>query len=128
MAAVKSKDTKPELAVRKYLHNLGFRYRLHNKLLPGKPDLVLAKRNTAIFVHGCFWHGHEGCKDFRIPKTRSEWWAEKIGKNIARDQLNRGKLIELGWEVETIWECRIVEGELDALAERLAGRYAARAS
>ena len=122
MAAVKSKDTKPELAVRKYLHNLGFRYRLHNKLLPGKPDLVLAKRKTAIFVHGCFWHGHEGCKDFRIPKSRSEWWAEKIGKNITRDQLNRGKLIDLGWEVETIWECEITCDNLDALAVRLASR------
>lgn len=119
MAAIRSKDTKPELTVRKYLHKLGFRYRLHNKLLPGKPDLVLAKRKTAIFVHGCFWHGHEGCKDFRIPKTRSEWWAGKIGKNVARDIINRGKLIDIGWAVETIWECQITDNELDALAERL---------
>lgn len=122
MAAVKSKDTKPELAVRKYLHKLGFRYRLYSKLLPGKPDLVLARRKTVIFVNGCFWHGHQDCRNFRIPKTRSEWWAAKIGKNIVRDQLNRGKLIDLGWAVETIWECQITENDLSSLGSKLTNR------
>ena len=86
MSRIKAKDTKPELLVRKYLFCKGFRYRVNVKDLPGKPDIVLPKYKTVIFIHGCFWHGHEGCKYFVIPKTRTEWWTEKIRKNKERDQ------------------------------------------
>ena len=85
MSRIKGKDTKPEMLVRKYLHGNGLRYRLHNKNLPGKPDLTLSKYLTVIFVNGCFWHGHKGCKYFVMPKTRTEWWSEKIEETIKRD-------------------------------------------
>jgi DNA mismatch endonuclease (patch repair protein) len=85
MSRIKGKNTKPEMLLRKYLHAQGFRYKLHYKTLPGKPDLVLPKYKTVIFIHGCFWHGHENCKYFKIPQTRTEWWTEKINKNIAND-------------------------------------------
>lgn len=107
MSWVKGKDTKPEMMVRKYLFANGFRYRLHDKKLPGKPDIVLAKYNTIIFVHGCFWHGHEGCKYYTIPKTRTDCWTEKIEKNKYLYKINEDKLIEMGYRVITIWECDI---------------------
>lgn len=106
MAGIKGKNTRPEMIVRRALHKAGFRYRLHVKDLPGKPDIVLPKYRTAIFVHGCFWHGH-GCKNFKWPKTREAWWREKIGKNVERDRLKAEALGAAGWRVETIWECDI---------------------
>lgn len=107
MSRIRSKDTKPEMLVRKFLHKNGFRYRLHVKDLPGKPDIVLPKYKTVIFVHGCFWHGHEGCKYYVVPKTRTEWWVNKITHNIERDKEVRKQLIKQDWRVINIWECRL---------------------
>ena len=105
MSGIKAKDTKPEMAIRKMLHAAGFRYRLHDKRLPGKPDLVLPKYRTAVFVHGCFWHGHESCSLFRIPKSKTEFWEEKISQNIKRDSRHISELLAHGWRVLVIWEC-----------------------
>ena len=105
MSAIKSKNTKPEIAVRKLLHSMGYRFRLHRKDLPGSPDIVLPKYKTAIFVHGCFWHRHENCKYATTPKTRSAFWESKFNENIRRDRTNQNNLIKLGWKVLVIWEC-----------------------
>ena len=113
MSRVKSKDTGPELLVRKFLHANGFRYRLHVKNLPGKPDIVLPKYKTAIFVHGCFWHGHKDCKYFTIPKTRSDWWREKINKNIENDEKAFHALQAAGWKVMEIWGCDLNKKKLE---------------
>lgn len=121
MAGIKGKNTRPEMVVRRALHKAGFRFRLHVKDLPGKPDIVLPKHRAVIFVHGCFWHGH-GCRNFKWPKTREAWWREKIGKNVERDRLKIEELWNAGWKVETIWECDIrVRGEsaVDKIAHRL---------
>lgn len=107
MSRIKGKDTKPEMLVRKFLFSQGFRYRLHDKKLPGKPDVVLAKYKTVLFIHGCFWHGHEGCKYYVVPKTRTDWWLDKIGKNIANDKKAITALQEAGWKVIVIWECEL---------------------
>lgn len=107
MSCVKSKNTKPEIWVRKYLFACGFRYRINVKKLPGTPDIVLPKYKTAIFVNGCFWHGHKNCRFFVIPKTRTEWWLDKINRNIDRDQANILALKKSGWRVITIWECQL---------------------
>jgi DNA mismatch endonuclease (patch repair protein) len=107
MSRIKGKDTKPEMIVRKYLFSKGFRYRLHDKKLPGKPDIVLKKYKTAIFINGCFWHGHMDCRYFVVPKTRTEWWLDKINKNISNDNINIGKLLQAGWKVIIIWECEL---------------------
>lgn len=104
MAGIKATNTKPELALRRGLHALGFRYRLHNRRLPGTPDIVLPKHKAVIFVNGCFWHGHH-CELFRWPKTRPDFWREKIGRNIARDQRNHRSLHIEGWRVLDVWEC-----------------------
>lgn len=104
MSMIRSKNTKPEIIVRKFLFGNGFRYKLHDKMLPGKPDLVFPKYKTVIFIHGCFWHGHEGCKYFVIPKTRRKWWLEKINRNKHLDTENSGKLKKLGWKIITIFE------------------------
>lgn len=105
MSRIKSTDTKPELIVRKFLHSHGFRYRLHNKTLPGKPDITLKKYKTVIFVNGCFWHGHEGCKYFVLPKTRTKWWFQKINNTRIRDLANYKELLVDGWKVIILWEC-----------------------
>ncbi len=105
MAAIKSKNTKPELVVRRSLHAMGYRFRLHKRDLPGKPDIVLPKYKIALFVHGCFWHRHEGCKYSTIPKTRTEFWIEKFRDNVERDKLNQAKLISMGWTPLIVWEC-----------------------
>ncbi|WP_373511870.1 very short patch repair endonuclease [Persicitalea sp.] len=123
MSRVRSKDTKPEMLVRKFLFSHGFRYRLHDKKLHGKPDLVLPKYRTAIFVHGCFFHGHEGCRYFVVPKTRTEWWLDKINGNRSRDEVNVEKLKEAGWRIITIFECELKpknrEETLSKLLEQL---------
>ncbi|MFC6671844.1 very short patch repair endonuclease [Marinobacterium aestuariivivens] len=106
MAAIKPGNTKPELLVRSHLHSLGFRYRIHDSRLPGKPDLVFPKYKAVIFVHGCFWHMH-CCSLFKIPKTRTEWWIKKLNQNKKRDLLAQKELEELGWKVLTVWECAI---------------------
>jgi len=119
MSRIRSKDTKPELLVRKFLHKNGFRYRLHVKDMPGKPDIVLPKYKTVIFVHGCFWHGHEGCKYYVVPKTRTEWWLHKIGTNTANDA-NAEKLLKaLGWNIIKIWECELKKSSLEETANNL---------
>ena len=107
MSKIKGKDTKPEILVRKYLFSKGFRYTLHNKKLPGTPDIVLPKYRTVIFVNGCFWHGHEDCRYFVVPKTRTDWWLNKINNNISRDENNKLILKELGWKIINVWECEL---------------------
>ena len=107
MSRIKGKDTKIEVEVRKYLLSKGYRFRKNDKRYPGKPDIVLPKYHVAIFVHGCFWHRHEGCKDATTPKTRTEFWLEKFDKNVKNDQIKQEKLRELGWKVIVIWECEL---------------------
>jgi len=105
MARVKSQDTEPEIKVRRLAHALGFRFRLHRKDLPGKPDLVFPKLKKVIFVHGCFWHGHEGCEASKKPSSNTEYWNKKLDRNKKRDQDNLKRLISVGWEPLIIWEC-----------------------
>src|SRR3569832_358515 len=107
MSRIKGKDTKPEMLVRRYLHAQGYRFRLHVKDLPGKPDIVLPKYKTAIFVHGCFWHGHFGHPCYVIPKTRTDWWIRKIEANKGRDTRAFRALKRQGWKVIEIWECQL---------------------
>jgi DNA mismatch endonuclease, patch repair protein len=113
MSQIRNKNTKPELIVRKFLFSHGFRYRINDKKLSGKPDIVLPKYKTVIFVHGCFWHGHEGCKYFVIPKTRTEWWLNKITGNKQKDIENFNKLRSFGWKVLTIFECELKTSNLN---------------
>lgn len=123
MSQIKGKDTKPEMLVRRFLHSNGFRYRLHVKELPGKPDLVLPKYNSVIFVHGCFWHAHKGCKYFKIPDTRTKWWKKKLIGNRKRDKNNIAQLEEDGWNVVVVWSCELKpsnrERTLKGLFEKL---------
>ena len=109
----KSKNTKPELLVRKKLHSLGFRFRLHQKIGKLKPDIVLKKWNTCIFIHGCFWHNHEGCKLAYIPKSNTDFWTEKFEKNRARDQRNLEQLQKMNWKIGIIWECALRLGHTE---------------
>ena len=113
MSHIRSKNTKPEQLVRQALWHQGFRYRLHVKDLPGKPDIVLPKYKTVVFINGCFWHGHEGCKDFVIPKSNTAFWLDKIGKNKARDARDEAALNVAGWKVVTIWECELKKPRFD---------------
>jgi len=119
MSRIRSKDTKPEMLVRKFLFSKGFRYRLHVKNLPGKPDIVLPKYKTVIFIHGCFWHGHEGCKYFVIPKTRTEWWLNKITTNKNNDEKAKRQLLKDGWKNITIWECSLKSSKTAATLSKL---------
>ena len=107
MSQIKAKDTRPELIVRKFLSSKGFRFKIHEKKLPGKPDIVMPKHNATIFVNGCFWHGHEGCKYFVLPKTRTDWWLAKITKTKVRDSRHRLELKAKKIEVFTIFECQL---------------------
>ena len=107
MAAIKGKDTKPEMIVRKYLFSRGLRYRVNNRKLPGSPDIVLKKYKAVVFVDGCFWHAHRGCKYYRLPKSNVDFWRAKIARNIARDYVNNVDLELAGWRVFRIWECEI---------------------
>lgn len=118
MSKIRSKNTKPEIMLRKVLFALGYRYRIHNKVLPGKPDIVLPKYKTAIFVHGCFWHYHADCREGRIPNTNSAFWREKLLKNISRDQKHQETLIQLGWKVLVCWECEI-EKDIEAVTKKV---------
>ena len=119
MSQIKSKDTKPEMTVRRFLFANGFRFRTHDKKLPGKPDLVLKKYNTVVFVHGCFWHGHENCKHFKMPKSRREYWVPKIENNIARDRNNIQEVLSLGWNIIVIWECELTKVKLERTLQEL---------
>lgn len=118
MSGIRGKNTRPEMAVRRYLHKQGFRYRLHNSTLPGKPDLTLPKYRTVIFVHGCFWHMHH-CQHFVWPKTRQDFWKRKITDNVARDERNEKRLMELGWRVLVVWECDISPLRLAQLRKQI---------
>ena len=122
MRRVKGRDTTPELKVRRLLTSLGARYRLHRKDLPGKPDIVMAGRRLAIFVHGCFWHGHDCARGARVPKANRDYWLGKVGRNRARDVASRAALEAAGWRVETVWECEMKDEA--ALRARLAGLLA----
>ncbi len=113
MSRIKGKNTKPEMLVRRFLFANGFRYRLNVKTLPGKPDMVLPKYKTAIFINGCFWHGHKGCKYFVVPKTRTEWWLTKIKATQKRDREAEIQLNVLGWKVITLWECQLKNKSID---------------
>jgi DNA mismatch endonuclease (patch repair protein) len=121
MSGIRGKDTNPEIVVRKLLHSRGFRFRLHRKDLPGHPDIVLPKFGAAILVHGCFWHGHADCHLFRSPRSRTEFWAEKIASNRARDQKNLFRLHASGWRTLEIWECAL-KGKLRLSPEDLLDR------
>jgi len=122
MSGIRSKDTKPEMTVRKYLHAKGFRYRLHTRDLPGSPDLVLPKYRTAIFVHGCFWHRHPGCRYTTTPASNVERWAQKFKANTERDARKQAALEEAGWRVIVVWECELRgagEARLDRLRDEI---------
>jgi len=122
MSRIKGKDTKPEMMVRKYIFSKGFRYRLHDKRLPGKPDIVLPSLKVVIFIHGCFWHGHSNCRYFVIPKTRTKWWLTKIERNKQLDNENLLKLKSDGWKVFTIFECKLKSNLRAKTLENLVNR------
>ena len=122
MSQIRGKNTKPEELVRKYLFSQGFRYRKNDPRLPGKPDIVLPKYKTVIFVNGCFWHGHEGCRYFVWPKNNVEFWKNKISGNIYRDQKNYNFLAELGWKVLIVWECELKKAVFETTMSQLVGQ------
>jgi DNA mismatch endonuclease (patch repair protein) len=111
MSKIRGKDTKPELLVRSMLHRAGYRFSLHRKDLPGKPDIVLRKYKTVVFVHGCFWHCHKGCKSAHLPKSNSAFWKRKLERNVANDSRHQAKLAEMGWNVVVVWECELKDPE-----------------
>lgn len=117
MARIKGKHSKPEMIVRRLLHKMGYRYRLHASDITGRPDIVVRKTKRAIFVHGCFWHQHNGCRRAKLPSTRPEFWAAKLAANVQRDQRVVAELVASGWKVLTIWECQL--GDEEALAAQL---------
>ena len=119
MANIRGRDTKPEMLVRRMLHGAGYRFRLHGRLMPGRPDIVLPKHRVAIFVHGCFWHRHEGCRFSTTPATRPEFWRDKFASNVERDARNTGSLVASGWRVATVWECALKEKVNTEWAEAL---------
>jgi len=118
MSRIKGKDTQPELLVRSLLHKLGYRFRIHRKDLPGKPDIILPRYKTVVFVHGCYWHRHKGCKYAYTPKSRVSFWAEKFKGNVERDKKHQKQLKEMGWTVHVIWECE-VEKDIEKVRARL---------
>lgn len=121
MSHIRSVNTKPEVALRRALWRRGFRYRVNVKNLPGSPDIVLPKHRTVVFVHGCFWHGHNGCKEFTVPKTNTEFWVKKVARNQERDQEVWRKLEAKGWSVVIVWECELVKAKFDGTVERVTG-------
>ena len=122
MSQIRSKHTRPEIQVRKFLHAHGFRYTLHNKKLPGKPDIVLPKHKTIIFIHGCFWHGHKKCKYYVVPKTRTEWWLNKINSNKANDAKAVKALKIQGWKIIHLWECDLKANKIQKSFTKLPGK------
>ena len=118
MSRIKGKNTKPEILVRRFLHSKGFRFKIHDNSLSGKPDIVLPKYKTIIFIHGCFWHGHTDCKYFVVPKTRTKFWFDKISGNKKKDIVNDKELKKLGWTVLTIWECQLKRNKLDKTLQK----------
>lgn len=119
MSRIRGRDTRPELVLRSLLHRAGFRFRLHAKQLPGRPDIILPRYRTAIFVHGCFWHRHPGCRNATTPSTRREFWQAKFDGNVSRDARNQAALEAAGWTVLTVWECEL-KSDADGVARRLA--------
>lgn len=119
MSLIRSADTSPELALRRALHRRGLRYTLRNKDLPGKPDLVFRRQRVAVFVHGCFWHRHEGCKVANMPKSNTDFWQEKFDRNVARDARAQLQLEGMGWSVEVAWECTLAPRNIEATADRI---------
>jgi len=119
MSLIKGENSKPELIVRSYLHCRGFRFRTNDKSIPGKPDIVLKKYNTLIFVDGCFWHRHKGCKYAYNPKSRKDFWKTKFRNNVKRDKIVNEELGKSGWNVHRIWECEINENNLDSLVKKI---------
>lgn len=111
MSRIGGKDTAPEILVRKIVHSLGFRFRLHRTDLPGKPDVVLPRHRKIIFIHGCFWHGHPRCRRAALPRTNAKFWKSKIGKNVRRDKRVRAELADLGWEILVLWQCELRDAE-----------------
>lgn len=122
MASIRGRDTKPEMLVRRFLHGRGFRYRLHVRSLPGCPDLVLPRHRTVVFVHGCFWHFHRGCRFAAMPKSNRPFWRAKLSGNVRRDARNVSRLRHAGWRVLTIWECSTGPTALKRLARRISAR------
>lgn len=122
MSRIRNKDTEPEILTRKFLFERGFRYKLYDKTLPGKPDLAFPKYKTAIFIHGCFWHGHKGCKYFVIPQTRREWWIQKISRNKQLDAEHNRELKRLGWKILTVFECKLKPKDRNKTLSHLAAR------
>jgi len=122
MSRIRGKDTRPEKAVRSYLHRAGFRYRIHKKSLPGTPDIVLPRYRTVIFVHGCYWHQHPGCQHFGVPASNAPYWQLKFERVAERDARKTRELEALGWKVRIIWECEVREPLLRALASSIAGQ------
>lgn len=124
MSRIRNRDTRPELKLRSMLHRVGFRFRLHNRNLPGKPDIILKKYRTVIFVHGCYWHRHEGCANATTPGTRTEFWQAKFDSNVRRDRQVRVKLEAMGWRVIVVWECELEGGKdelLNCVEQKLKG-------
>ena len=115
MSGIRGRNTQPEMTVRSFLHRSGFRFRLHRRGLPGKPDIVLPRWDAVVFVHGCFWHGHGGCRYFKLPKTREAFWAGKIESNVRRDAATIQRLLEAGWRVAIVWECALRDESANAL-------------
>lgn len=122
MSRIRSKNTKPELLVRKYLHRLGFRYRIHVAKLPGKPDIVLTRYKTVVLIHGCFWHSHKGCKYFQIPSTRQDYWIPKLKTNKQKDRKHLIEIQHLGWKTIVIWECELKKERQHGTLEELVGQ------
>lgn len=124
MSRIRGRDTGPEIRLRSLLHRAGYRFRLHDRKLPGRPDIVLAKYRTAILVHGCFWHRHDGCSNATTPSTRRDFWQTKFDGNVARDRGNEERLIDLGWRVIVVWECELKKapgGVLQSINRSLRG-------
>ena len=123
MSNISGKETKPEIIVRKYLFSKGYRFRKNVKNLPGKPDIVLKKYNTIIFVHGCFWHNHEGCKRSKLPETRKEFWKKKIYGNVERDKMNLKLLNDLGWNTVVLWQCELTATKFEETIQKVIKKY-----
>ena len=125
MSHIRSVNTKPEIALRRALWRRGFRYRVNVKGLPGSPDIVLPKHRSVVFVHGCFWHGHKGCKEYTVPKTNTEFWVNKVARNQSRDQEVWRQLEAKGWYVIIVWECELVKAKFDGTVERVSAEIIA---